>query len=302
MTAPISVILIVRNEERNLPYALRSVASWAEEILVVDMHSEDRTREIAREAGARVLLHEKVGYVEPARVWSIAQARNEWVLLLDADEMVTAPLARRLERIAADDAADAVEVPRANYLVGRRMTHTGWGPHQDHQLRFFRRAKVQLPERVHGATRPAPGARLVRLPAIRNETIVHFNYLDLEQFLEKLNRYTSIEAREARARGERHGLSGAFAGAFRRFLGKYVKQSGWRDGWHGVVLSVYQAFYEFARRSKCIEAQTVGSREDIEARYRDIAEGILAEYAGDADSGRDTSRMDSASPSSSHRT
>lgn len=294
MTAPISVVLIVRNEERNLPYALRSVTPWADEVLVVDMHSEDRTREIAREAGARVLLHDKVGYADPARPWSIAQARNEWVLLLDADELVTAPLARRLERIAADDEADAVALPRANYLVGRRMSHTGWGPHQDLQLRFFKRAKVQFPERVHGMPRPAPGARLLRLPALPNGTLVHFNYLDLEQFLEKLNRYTSIEAREARARGERHGLAGAFVGAARRFLGKYVKQSGWRDGWHGLVLSVYQAFYEFARRSKCMEAQAVGSREDIEARYRGVAEGILAEY--------DASRMDSANPSSSHRT
>jgi len=302
VSAPISALFVTRNEERNLPYALRSVTSWASEIVVVDMHSEDGTREIAAAAGARVLLHEPVGYVEPARAWAITQCREEWVLLLDADELVTAPLARRLAQIATDDAADAVELPRANHLVGRRMTHTGWGPHQDRQLRFFKRGQVRFSDRIHEKPRP-----VLRIPPEGNEMLVHFNYVDLEHFLAKLDRYTTIEAREARARGERYGVLGAVAGAIRRFLGKYVKQSGWRDGWHGFVLSAYQGFYEFAMRTKAMQEERVGSRAEIEARYREVAERILSDYEGAGTTGASTaagasaaSRVDSASPRNSH--
>jgi glycosyltransferase involved in cell wall biosynthesis len=307
VTAPISVLIITRDEERNLPWALRSVAAWASEIVVVDMHSEDRTREIAEAAGARVLLHEPVGYVEPARSWAIGQCREEWVLLLDADEMVPAPLARRLARIAADDAADAVELPRTNYLLGRPMGHTGWGPHQDPQLRFFKRARVRFGDRIHGKPAPLPGVRLLRVACAGDATLVHFNYVDLEHFLAKLNRYTSVEAREARARGERYGVLAAVGGGVRRFLGRYVKQSGWRDGWRGFVLSAYQGFYEFARVTKRIEAERAGTGAEIEGRYRDVAERILREYEAAGGTGTPSgasaaSRIDSARPSSSQST
>lgn len=298
MSAGISVVVVTRDEERNLPYALRSAAPWAAEIVVVDMHSGDRTREIAEAAGARVFLHEPVGYVEPARAFAVSRCRHEWVLVLDADELVTAPLARRLRAVAATDEADAVEIPRANWLVGRRMTHTGWGPHQDHQLRFFKRAKVVFSDRIHAKPRPAPGARVLRLSTGNGEELAHFSYLDLEQFLEKLNRYTSIEARGLPSAG---GVPGALAAALRRFAGKYVRRGGWRDGWHGLVLSVYQAFYEFASRTKRMQAERVGSRSDIDASYREAAERILAELEGTpGERGPNVaSRADSASASSS---
>jgi glycosyltransferase involved in cell wall biosynthesis len=310
MSVPISVLFITRNEEARLPYALRSVKSWAAEIVVVDMHSEDRTREIAEAAGARVLLHEAVGYVEPARAWGVAQCREDWILALDADEVVPAPLARRLAQIVARDEADVVELPYANYLVGREMGHTGWGPHQDRHVRFFKRGQVRFGERIHEKLSAARGARVLRLPATASERILHFNYVDLEHFLDKLNRYTSIEAREARARGERCGVLGSLWGAVRRFLGKYLRRSGWRDGWLGFVLSAYQGFYEFAARTKQMAMQRAGSREEIEARYREIAERILRDYeqedgSGEGSSGSGSSaasRVDSASPKSNQCT
>ncbi|PYU89881.1 MAG: glycosyltransferase family 2 protein, partial [Acidobacteria bacterium] len=112
----ISVVVNTLNEEKNLPYALRSVRSWVDEIVVVDMHSQDRTVEIAREYGAKVYSHEPMGFVEPARAFAVAQAGGDWILILDADEVVPLLLSRRLREIARRDEADVVTLPRLNYL------------------------------------------------------------------------------------------------------------------------------------------------------------------------------------------
>ena len=100
MTQRISVVINTWNEEQNLPWSLGSVRSWADEIVVVDMHSQDRTREIAESFGAKVYLHEWLGFADPARAFAIAQATCDFVLLLDADEMIPKPLSRELQRIA----------------------------------------------------------------------------------------------------------------------------------------------------------------------------------------------------------
>ncbi|MGH9356058.1 MAG: glycosyltransferase family 2 protein, partial [Terriglobia bacterium] len=128
----ISVVINTFNEEKNLPYALRSVQTWADEIIVVDMHSEDRTVEIARQFGAKVYFHERMGFVEPARAFAIGQASGDWIMVLDADEIVPEPLSRKLIEIAhGDEGVDAARLPWVNYLLGAAIRHTGWGPSQD---------------------------------------------------------------------------------------------------------------------------------------------------------------------------
>ena len=84
----ISVVINTLNEERRLPYALRSVQDWVDEIVVVDTHSDDKTVEIAEEFGARIFTHERVGYADPARAFAFARATGDWILILDADELV----------------------------------------------------------------------------------------------------------------------------------------------------------------------------------------------------------------------
>src|SRR5450759_4249900 len=110
MTVSISVVINTLNEEANIAYALRSVRTWVDEIVVVDMHSDDRTREVAETYGARVYLHDRVGYVEPARRFALAKATGDWILILDADELIPPRLARRLSDIAAAGQADVVSI------------------------------------------------------------------------------------------------------------------------------------------------------------------------------------------------
>ena len=148
MKPRISVVINTLNEEGNLPYALRSVHTWADEIIVVDMHSEDRTVEIAREYGARVYFHDRIAAFDGARAFAVSQATGEWVFLLDADEMIPQPLSLKLMQIASDDTADVVIVSRLNYLLGGPLGNTGSGPYQDRHPRFFKKDKIDLNPRI----------------------------------------------------------------------------------------------------------------------------------------------------------
>ncbi len=276
MRSSISVIINTLNAEAWLDYALRSVEPWAGEIVVVDMHSEDRTQEIARAHGARVLMHERTGYVEPARAFAVAQATHEWVLILDADEMVPEPLSRRLLEIAASGEADAVSLPHLNYILGAPLIHTGWGPDQDRHWRFFRRGSVELPDRIHGAMLPRPGVRTLRLPAAADLAIIHFNYINVEDFMSRLNRYTSIEASGASGRG---GATGAVPASAREFLARWIRHGGWRDGWRGFYLTLMMMCYRVVAAAKRRELEAGNSRPIVEQRYRDVAERVVTGYS-----------------------
>ena len=275
MSSSISVIINTLNAQAWLDYALRSVEPWAGEIVVVDMHSEDRTQEIARAHGARVLLHERTGYVEPARAFAVAQAAHEWVLILDADEMVPEPLSRRLCEISAQGAVDAVRLPRLNHILGAAIMHSGWGPHQDRHVRFFRRGRVELPTRIHGAIKPLPGARVLEIAAVPDLAIVHFNFNDTSDIAARIDRYTTIEAATARARGDRARPGRALARAVAEFVNRYVILGGWRDGWRGVYLAAWMANYRVMTDAKLMELQLDLRSESIESGYRRVAEGVL---------------------------
>jgi (heptosyl)LPS beta-1,4-glucosyltransferase len=278
MTGKISVVINTLNEERMLPFALRSVRTWADEIVVVDMHSEDRTVEIAREYGAKVFFHERTGFVEPARSYAFAMATVDWVLWLDADELVPEPLSRRLKDISDHDQADVVVVPRLNYLLGVPVMHTGWGPEQDKHARFFRRGMLRSSAKIHGLLQPVSGAKTLELAYAPGLAVVHFNYLDSSQFVEKLNSYTTIEAQQALERGEKASVWWTLCRAAVEFLHRYMRQQGYRDGWRGLYLAGLTAMYRCVSSAKLQELESVGGRNAILDSYRHEAEQVIAGY------------------------
>jgi glycosyltransferase involved in cell wall biosynthesis len=278
MSCTISVVVNTLNEEKNIPYALRSVRSWADEIVVVDMHSQDRTVDIARQFGAKVYLHDGPGFQYAPREFAVAQASCEWTLVLDADELVPVKLSRELKRVAECGYADVVIVPRENYSLGSLIRYTGWGPEDDAHARFFRRGYLVASSRVHHDFELVPGARVTRLAYQEGRAIIHFNYLDSEQFIEKLNRYTTLEAREAQARGERASRGFALLHAAKEFAWRYWKRRGYRDGWRGFYLSLFMAFYRLASCAKLTELAEVGGRRAAERLYHEEAERILDGY------------------------
>ena len=273
----ISVVVNTRNEEARLPYALRSVHGLADEIVVVDMESADATAAVAARLGARVVSHPPTGFVEPARAFACAQAAGDWLLVLDADEVVPPALARRLSQVAASGEADAVRVGRVNWILGEPLLHAGWNPERERHLRFFRRDAVTLPTAIHGAIRSRPEARVLDLPPDAGLALAHFNYVDSAEFLERLNRYTDIEATQALARGEEAGPFRILAAAAREVAVRLVWHRGWRDGWRGVYLSLLMGVYRLVAGAKALERRRTGSHDDVVRRYRSAAEAVLAE-------------------------
>jgi glycosyltransferase involved in cell wall biosynthesis len=274
----ISAVVNTLDEERRLAFALRSVRPWVDEIVVVDMASTDRTVEVARAFGAQVASHPRTGFVEPARAFACAQATGDWVLVLDADEVVPPELARCLRALADADRTDVVRVARVNHILGAPVLHSGWNPERDRQVRFWRRGAVDLPERIHGHPVPRAGMRLVDLPFAGGKAIVHLSHVDVAALLDKLNAYTSVEAEQAFARGEHAGTLRALRAAGREWLARYLRHGGFRDGWRGFYLALLMAGYRVASAAKLAERAEVGTAADVERRYARVAEAILARY------------------------
>jgi glycosyltransferase involved in cell wall biosynthesis len=261
------------NEEEHLPYALRSVVAWVDEIIVVDMESEDRTVEIATAHGARVLHHPRTGYVEPARGFAIEQATGDWIMVLDADEVVPPRLARLLRQIAEEDQVDVVSIPWLNYLLGRPIMHAGWGPEQDRHRRFFRRGFFQSSAEIHAYGSFDASSRVLRLPYAEGIAVAHFNYTDVHHFIEKLNRYTDAEAERSEGANSSNYRAARRAGS--EFVRRYLKQQGWRDGWRGFYLSALMATYHLVAAAKVRERREYETPSMVEAKYRSEAERWL---------------------------
>jgi glycosyltransferase involved in cell wall biosynthesis len=205
------------------------------------MHSEDKTRKIARQFGAKVFLHERTGYVEPARNFAINKARGEWILLLDADEKVGRSLAKRLREIAeaADSGVDYVLIPRKNIIFGKWIQNSRWWP--DYLPRFFRKGKVVWPSQIH--KKPELKGNILTLPDSEKLAIIHYNYNSLDQFLERSRRYAEVQATEL-IKEKKYKLSAAdlILKPLGEFLSRFFAGGGYKDGIHGLALAVLQSY------------------------------------------------------------
>jgi glycosyltransferase involved in cell wall biosynthesis len=274
----ISIVINTFNEEQNLPFALRSVQNWASEIIVVDMHSDDSTVDIARQFGAKIYFYERLGFADPARAFAISQATKDWILILDADEIILPQLCTKLISIIEENKYDVIMIPRLNYFLGSPLKYSRLGPHQDKHARLFRKGCLKTSSNIHNFLHPLPNARIFELPYIPNEAIVHFNYINISHFIERMNRYTSIEAQQARARGEKATSFRIIFKIAKEFLGRYFIYQGYRDGWRGIYLSLFMVFYHLTTFAKLTELNTIGTGEEIKDIYHRQAEQWLDAY------------------------
>lgn len=237
----ISVVINTRNEERNLPRALVSARRLADEVVVVDMESTDKTREIAKKAGAKVYLHKPTGYVEPARNFAISKATGDWILILDADEEIPMKLAQVLKQIAGDgESADFYRLPRKNIIFGKWIKYSRWWP--DYNIRFFKKGKVVWSEIIHSV--PETHGKGLDLEAVEDNTIVHHNYESVEQFIDRLNNYTTQHAKLLVKGGYKFSWKDIITKPTAEFASRYFAGEGYKDGLHGLVLAKLQAFSE----------------------------------------------------------
>ena len=238
MSGKISVVINTLNEEKNLKQALEFV-KWADEILVCDMYSEDKTVEIAKKMGAKVFYHKKVDFVEPTRNFAISKATGDWILILDADEQIPDSLSDRLQELVRKAvSSDFVEIPRKNIIFGKWLKHTGWWP--DYQIRFFKKGAVTWKDEIH--SRPnVKGIGLILKPE-EKWAIIHHNYQTISQFIERMSRYTTVEAEQKILEGYKFDWRDLLRKPLSEFLSRFFANRGFEDGIHGLALSLLQAF------------------------------------------------------------
>lgn len=243
----LSVTVIAWNEEERLRGCLESVA-WADEIVVVDAESVDKTVQIAREFTDRVSVRAWPGFANQKN-FAIDQATGDWILSLDADERVTPELRDRLRTIVKNDGpADGYSIPRRNIFWGRWVRHGGLYP--DYQLRLFRRTAGRFVENaVHESVTVSGRVETLQDP------LLHHSYRDLEDFVRRSNRYSTLSAQDWIRRGKGAGPLSLVTRPLGRFLSMYIVHRGFLDGWRGFVLAVLYAEYVFLRMAKVWETQ-----------------------------------------------
>ncbi len=244
----ISVVINTRNAEQHLQQVLEAVKGF-DEVLVCDMESEDATLDIARRNGCRIVTFERKNYniVEPAREYAIHEACYDWVLVVDADEIVTPELKAYLyQRIQETDCPDGLYIPRKNYFMGRFMRCH----YPDHILRFFRQSKTHWPAIIHCT--PEVNGRVENIPAKHKElAFVHLADDSIENIVSKTNQYTRNEL--DRKQHKNYGTMAFLWRPFFRFFKAYILKMGFLDGVPGLIRAGMDAFYQFVLVAKIIE-------------------------------------------------
>jgi len=232
------VVICAFNEETNLPRAVSSAKSIADEIVVVDTESTDRTAEIARELGCTVYSHNYPGIVEPVRNFAIGKAKGDWIFLLDADEEIGKPLAAAIKQKISADHIDYYRIPRKNIIFGKWITSDHWWP--DYVYRLFKKGSLTWDPNIHSI--PFTKGEGGDFPADENLALIHHHYDSISQFTLRLDRYTDFQSREIINGGYNFAWQDIIIHPFQEFSRQYFARRGYRDGFHGLALSFLQAF------------------------------------------------------------
>ena len=252
MAAKISVTVIAGNSEDDIRECLESV-KWADEIVVVDSRSSDKTKQIAREYTNRILLKEWGGY-GAQKQFALDQASNEWVLSLDTDERVSDELRSEIQNILVNASPyDGYYIPRRNYFLGRWIKHCGWYP--GYQLRLFRKSKTRVNDRriheafvVHGTV------------GHLKSDIIHFTHPTIRATLAKVDEYSTLEAEE-KVGHKRVTVLGLVFHPFMEFLSSFLLKQGYRDGVYGLMVSMIHSLTDAQTYMKIWEMQNVSRKE-----------------------------------------
>jgi glycosyltransferase involved in cell wall biosynthesis len=254
MTKPkLSVAIITLNEEENLPRTLASV-QFADEILVIDSGSTDRTLEIAREYGAKVIFEPWKGFAQQKNS-AIEQCSGEWILSLDADEELTLELQREIAMLLKGTPdAEAYMLRRRNVFLGRWMRHGGYYP--DPKLRLFRRHMANFAPPARFTERPVHETVAVegRLEALEHD-LIHHAYPTIESYIEHMDRYSTLGAQILLEKNKTGKSLGAFVYNIfiipaATFVWNFFMRGGFRDGREGLLLHLYHSTYTSWKYSK----------------------------------------------------
>jgi (heptosyl)LPS beta-1,4-glucosyltransferase len=230
-------VVLTLNEEKHIADCLQSL-TWCDAVVVWDSFSTDRTCQLAQEKGALVVQHPFRGYGSQRQA-AMDTIAARWILFVDADERVTPALAQEIRTVIGEQ-PNVVGwwAPRHNYIFGKVILHTGWYP--DYQLRLVR------PDRG----RWVPGREVHELAVLDGSAghlqnvLIHYNYDSLRQFVAKQSKYTVYDVEILFRQGQRPKIWSPISMPIRHFKWRYITMAGYRDGWHGLWLSLLMSYYE----------------------------------------------------------
>ena len=237
--ASLTAIVITKDEERHVRACLSGL-TWADEVIVLDSFSTDRTVEIARQLIDKVFQHPFISFPDQRNA-ALGLASKDWVFFVDADERLTPELIAEIRQKISEipPSYAGYWMPRRNIILGKWIRYAGWFP--DYQLRLVQRSKARYDEarKVHEVVVLQGSASYLTNPCI------HFNYEFVGQLFSRQHRYAALEARTLFEAGRRAKPHNFVLQPLREFRRRYILLRGWRDGFHGLFLSLLMAWYQF---------------------------------------------------------
>ncbi len=249
----LSVVIHTYNSEKYLEKSLESVKS-ANEIIICDMYSSDRTVEIAQRYGCKIIYHENMGYADPARNWAMNQAANDWIFVLDSDEIAPKPLMDFLNKWAESPELQkhfkGMYMPRKNIQLGKFLR--AWYPNTI--IRLFKKGYFDWPAEVHCS--PTIHGGIYSIDVKDHEmAIIHYNHQTIESFISRMNTYTTLEIKKFRQRGTKFALWFLLLRPIGEFIKRYFFKKGYKDGMHGFMFAIFIGIYKFFAIAKLWEIE-----------------------------------------------
>jgi len=250
--AKLSVVIIKKNEDGNIKQCLESV-KWADEIIVVDSFSTDKTVEIAKQYTKKIFLNDNSRCINLNKNLGMGKATGDWILVLDADEVVTPKLRAEIKEILRrdDKRFDGYSVIRECNFLGKWMRHGGW---HEYEPKMVRKGKGSYPKGLHDALK-IDG----KVGYLKN-SLLHYNFRTVSEWINKMDFYTALEANEMEEKGLKFNVARAFYFPFGVFFRQYLSKAGFKDGFHGFTAAVFAAFYSFVKHAKLWEKQKSRSK------------------------------------------
>lgn len=246
----LTVVVSAFNEEKKIGDCLASVKDIADEIIVIDNTSTDKTVQISKKYTDKIFTRENNAMLNVNKNFGFTKAKGDWILNLDADERVTPELAEEIKKVINSEIqVDGYLIPRKNILFGKWIQNSIWWP--DYQLRLFKRGKGKFAEKhIHELLEVGGTVEKLENP------MLHLNYETVNQYLYKLDKiYTEDEVKRIVESGKKLKWFDAVRMPVHDFLKTYLMQKGYKDGLHGLVLSILQAFYAEVIFAKVWEKQ-----------------------------------------------
>ena len=245
MKKKVSVVIVTKDEETNISECIKSVL-WADEILVVDSESKDRTCDISRGLGADVIERKWIGYADQKN-YGIQKAKNKWILSLDADERISDNLMKVLVEILDKDSIyKGYKFPRKNIFFGKWLKNGDLWP--DYQIRLFEKERASFNNRyVHESVQV--DGQVCKL----DEPILHYSYDNVSEFFQRQKEYAILSAQESLKKKVSLNKTDIFFRPLWRFFRSYIIKSGWKDGLEGFIVSAGLAWYVFMRFAIILE-------------------------------------------------